>query len=108
MRRVLAALVLLHAACTTTSHTGPDDVLARFTTAFNRLSVEELRPLFAEDATAYLPMPQFGARIDGRESILAALAPLFEGERTRGSTMNLQAKELVVQRSGNVAIATFD
>lgn len=82
--------------------------MERFTAAFNRLSTEELRPLFAEDATAYLPMPQFGARLDGREAILAALGPLFEAEKARGSTMNLQAKSLAVQRAGDAAIVTFD
>lgn len=102
-----ALLLLLLAACATTS-VGPEHTVTRFTAAFNRLSVDELRPLFAEDATAFLPMPQFGARIDGRENILAALAPLFEAEKARAGSMNLQAKQLTVQRAGNVAIATFD
>jgi hypothetical protein len=53
-------------------------------------------------------MPQFGARIDGRENILAALAPLFEAERARTGSMNLVAKGLSIQRAGNVAVATFD
>lgn len=108
MRRRALSLLFLLASCTTTSHTRPEAAVERFTAAFNRLSVVELRPLFAEDATAYLPMPQFGPRIDGREDILAALGPLFEGEIRRGSTMNLQAKELWVQRAGNTAIVTFD
>jgi ketosteroid isomerase-like protein len=105
MRRALAIALLLSTACATTSH---DDVVTKFTAAFNRLSVDELRPLFAEDATAFLPMPQFGARLDGREAILNALAPLFEAEKARGSTMNLQPKEVKVQHSGDVATVTFD
>ena len=108
MTRPIALLAFLLTACTTTSHEPPEALVARFTTAFNRLSVEELRPLFAENASAYLPMPQFGARIDGREKILAALQPLFEAERARGSAMNLQAKQLSVQRAGKTAIVTFD
>ena len=102
---VCVALVLL-ASCATAP--ASDDVVAQFTAAFNRLSIDELRPLFAEDATAFLPMPQFGARIDGREKILAALAPLFEAERARAGSMNLMAKGLSIQRAGNVAVATFD
>lgn len=104
MRRLLLALLL----CACASVPKPDDTIARFTTAFNHLSIDELRPLIAEDATAYLPMPQFGARIDGREAILAALAPLFEAEKARSGAMNLQAKELKIQRAGDVVIATFD
>lgn len=106
MRRFSVAL-LLFVGCAS-APPASDDVVARFTTAFNRLSVEELRPLLAEDATAFLPMPQFGARIDGRENILAALAPLFEAERARAGSMNLVAKGLSIQRAGNVAVATFD
>jgi ketosteroid isomerase-like protein len=105
MRRALAITLLLSTACATTSH---DDVVTQFTAAFNRLSVDELRPLFAEEATAFLPMPQFGARLDGREAILNALAPLFEAEKARGSTMNLQPKDIKTQRSGDTVIVTFD
>ena len=105
MRRLLFVPLFL-CACATAPK--PDATIAAFTAAFNHLSVDELRPLLAEDATAFLPMPQFGARIDGREAILAALAPLFEAEKQRGSTMNLQAKELKVQRAGGAVIVTFD
>ena len=105
MRRALIIALFLYTACTTASH---EDVVAQFTAAFNRLSVDELRPLMAAEATAYLPMSQFGARIDGREAILNALAPLFEAEKARGSAMNLQAKELKVQRAGSAVVVTFD
>lgn len=105
MRRALVIALFLCTACTTTSH---DDVVTRFTAAFNRLSVDELRPLFAEEATAFLPMPQFGARVDGREAILDALAPLFAAEKARAGSMNLQAKDVKVQRAGDVVIVTFD
>ncbi len=106
MRIAIVALLLL-AGCASAPPPS-DDIVAQFTTAFNRLSIDELRPLFAEDATAFLPMPQFGARIEGRENILAALAPLFEAERARAGSMNLVAKGLSIQRAGNVAVATFD
>jgi hypothetical protein len=78
MPRRLLALLLLYTGCATASH---EEVVTRFTAASNRLNVEELRPLLAEEATAFLPMPQSGARVSGREPILAALAPLFEAER---------------------------
>lgn len=104
--RTVAVALLLVAGCA--SAPPSENAVAQFTAAFNRLSVEELRPLLADDATAYLPMPQFGARIDGRENILAALAPLFEAERARAGSMNLVAKGLAIQRAGNAAVATFD
>lgn len=107
MKRFAVAVLLL-AACASVSQSRPEDAVAQFTAAFNRLSVDDLRPLFAEDATAFLPMPQFGARIDGREAILAALAPLFDAEKARAGSINLQAKELSIQRAGDVAVATFD
>jgi ketosteroid isomerase-like protein len=105
MRRALAVLLLLSGCA---SARPPEDAVATFTAAFNRLSADELRPLLAEDATAYLPMPQFGARLEGREAIVAALGPLFEAEKARGSVMNLQAKALSVQRAGGAVVATFD
>lgn len=108
MPRRLLLLVLLYTACTTASHERVEDVVAKFTAAFNRLSVDELRPLLAEDATAFLPMPQFGARVDGREAILGALGPLFEAERQRTGSMSLVAKNVSVQRAGNAAMVTFD
>lgn len=106
MPRRLLVLALLYTACTTASL--PEQTVSQFTAAFNRLSVDELRPLFAEDATAFLPMPQFGARIEGREAILAALAPLFEAERQRAGSMNLVAKGVAIRRAGDAAVATFD
>ena len=105
MRRFAIVLLLLTSCATAPP---PGDAVAQFTAAFNRLSIDELRPLFAEDATAFLPMPQFGARIDGRENILAALAPLFEAEKARAGSMNLTAKNVTIQRAGGAIIATFD
>lgn len=113
MPRTLALVALLLLPfCTTTApvRDTPHDAVQRFVTAFNNLSAEELRPLFGEDATAFLPMPDHAARITGRDQMLAVLAPLLEADRVRreGKPLTLAAQDLAIQRSGNAAIATFD
>lgn len=101
------ALLLLLAGCATSS---PRETVDRFLGAFNHLDASELRPLLAENATAFLPMPQHASRIEGRETILGLLAPLLEADRVRrnGQPLALEAKELAIQQRGAVAIATFD
>ncbi|HEX2123579.1 MAG TPA: nuclear transport factor 2 family protein [Thermoanaerobaculia bacterium] len=106
-----AAAAVLFTFCTSTSpRETPEEVVQRFVGAFNRLSVEEMRPLFAVDATAFLPLPQHAGRIDGRDAILAILAPLFDADRERrkGEPLRMEAKELAVTRTRDVAVATFD
>jgi ketosteroid isomerase-like protein len=109
MARALALFLLL-TGCATLPHDKPRDVVQHFVGAFNHLDAAELRPLLAEHATAFLPMPQHAGRVEGRETILGILAPLLEGDRVRrnGQPLSLEAKELSIQEHGDVAIATFD
>jgi ketosteroid isomerase-like protein len=111
IRSLLVTLAILTASCTTTMpRETPRDVVRRFVGAFNHLDENEMRPLFAEDATAFLPMPQHAARIDGRETMLAILQPLLDADRQRrnGQPLNLEAKDLAIQELGTTAVATFD
>jgi len=111
IRRLGAVLAMVAMSCTTAApRETPRDVVRRFVEAFNHLSAEEMRPLFADNATAFLPMPQHAARVDGREAILGILAPLLEADRQRrnGQPLSLKAKDLAVQQQGAVAVATFD
>ncbi|HJQ39469.1 MAG TPA: nuclear transport factor 2 family protein [Thermoanaerobaculia bacterium] len=104
------ALILLLAGCATVPRETPRDTVQRFIGAFNHLDAAELRPLLAEHATAFLPMPQHAGRVEGRETILGILAPLLEADRVRrnGQPLSLEAKELAIQEQGDVAVATFD
>ena len=121
MRRVfpvvIVALVLTgcaHSRVINTAGADPAAVVRQFVGAFNDLDIEHARQLFAEDATAYLPFAATGARVNGRDAIIAALAPLFESELKRLSPgappyLHLTANDIKVQRlSENAAILSFD
>jgi ketosteroid isomerase-like protein len=91
----------------------PTEVVTALTHAFNNLDVDELRILFAEDATAFLPFASTGERLNGREAIIRAIEPMFAGERVRSSHgapfLDLTAKDVKVQWIGHdVAIVSFD
>src|SRR5437667_8346290 len=87
---------------------------SRFIGAFNNLDSDELRSLFSEDATAFLPFVTTGARLNGRDAIIQAIAPLFEKERARTSLqgppyLHIAARDLTVQRIGrDAAVVSFD
>jgi ketosteroid isomerase-like protein len=123
MRRYFISAALTLAVCCSwscrstappsTTRTDPSEVVLALLHAFNNLDVGELRSLFAEDATAFLPLAATGARLDGRDAIMRAIEPMFTGERARSSHgapyLALTARDLKVQRIGNtVAIVSFD
>jgi hypothetical protein len=95
------------------SRPDPSPVVEQFLESFNDLDLDQLRPLLAEDATAFLPFTNQRSRIAGRDSILAALAPMFNAERERLSKkppyLNLTAKDVLTQPIGDTgAVITFD
>jgi ketosteroid isomerase-like protein len=113
------ALVLVASACTSAPAVvrvaspveAVEATVARFVAALNNLDLRDLDRLLEDHATAFLPSPQLRARIEGREAIVAALAPIFDAERKRvpgPPYSHLQVQGLLVQRSGATAIATFD
>ncbi|HEX8173126.1 MAG TPA: nuclear transport factor 2 family protein [Thermoanaerobaculia bacterium] len=108
MRRALLIVLLLTTACASVPRETPEAAVARFVAAFNALDAAAMQTLFAPDATAFLPMPQYGARLDGREAIMAALSPLFAEEKTRSGSLHLTQKGLHIQTYGSTAVATFD
>ncbi|PYQ25379.1 MAG: hypothetical protein DMF56_27685 [Acidobacteria bacterium] len=107
LRTFALVLGLFTASCTTLA---PRHVMNSFVDAFNRLAAADLRPLLAEDATAFLPMPQHPELVRGRDEILAILAPLLEADRQRrnGQPLNLVPKDIVIQQHGRSAVVTFD
>ena len=91
----------------------PSEVVAALVHAFNNLDAGELRSLFAEDATAFLPFPTAGRRVNGREAIMRVIEPMFAAERARSSHaapyLTLTARDPKVQRiARDAAIVTFD
>ena len=91
----------------------PAVAASRFIGAFNNLDIDELRGLFSEDATAFLPFAATGARLNGRDAIIQAIAPMFEKERARSPQgppyLHLTARDLTVQRIGrDAAVVSFD
>ena len=112
-----ALVVALASSCQSSrsseqSVSDPAGIVSVFLHAFNHLDIEELRGLFAEDATAFLPVGPAGARLDGRDAIIKAIEPLFASERARSSHgppyLSLQAKDVKVQRLGDMAVISFD
>jgi uncharacterized protein (TIGR02246 family) len=108
VRNAVIVLALLVTACASTGPPPADDLVAEFVATFNRLDAAAMGALFAEDATAFLPLPNAAAKLTGRTAIVATLEPLFAAERARSGSLNLTPKDLSMQRSGNTAIATFD
>jgi ketosteroid isomerase-like protein len=114
IRTLALALAIVSAACAgglkPAAPQGPGDAVREFIAAFNQLDAARLRPLFAEEATAFLPMPQHAELARGRETILGILGPLLEADRQRrnGQPLTLEAKDLAVQEHGAFAVAMFD
>lgn len=108
IRTLALALAVVTASCATAPP--PRDAVRDFVDAFNSLDAARLRPLIAEDATAFLPMPQHPELVRGRDAILAILDPLLAADRQRrnGQPLSMEAKELSIQQHGGTAIAAFD
>jgi ketosteroid isomerase-like protein len=108
MRRLLPiAWLLLSLACAS-ARPAPEQTVDDFVAAFNRLDADAVGALLADDVTAFLPMPQYRAKLTGRAAIVDALRPLFDAERARSGALHLTHHDLAIQRAGDAAVATFD
>ena len=107
LRSLALVLGLFTASCTIST---PRDVMNSLVDVFNGFAAVDLRSLLAEDATAFLPMPEHAELVRGRDEILAILTPLLEADRQRrgGQPLNLVPKDVVIQRHGRSAVVTFD
>jgi len=107
LRSLALVLGLFTASCTIST---PRDVMDSLVDAFNGFAAVDLRSLLAEDATAFLPMPEHAELVRGRDEILAILTPLLEADRQRrgGQPLNLVPKDVVIQQHGRSAVVTFD
>ena len=106
-------LFVILAACThaTGGADSPAHLVERFVAGFNHLDADEMNALFAEDATAYLPLSDKATRVEGRQAILSVLTPMFAAERERHQGpdyLHLKVTDLGIQLVGSTAVATFD
>jgi len=118
MRKALGILVLCLtqtlAAESNKFHTTPaagtpEAMLQDFVRAFDNLEWDRFRGLFDDDATVFYPRG-FAKRANGRPEFEANFRKVFEqirAGRTQPPYMDLQPRDLHIQRYGDIAIATF-
>lgn len=85
------------------------DALTSFLRAFDNLEWDAFRNTFADDATVFYPR-EFPARAEGRAQIEKNFQHVFEQIRMRASKppyMEIQPRDLKIERFGDVAVATF-
>lgn len=83
--------------------------LTNFIHAFNNLDWDHFRLSFADDATVFYPR-EFPYRADGRQKFEEFFQKVFDrirAARTQPPYMDIQPKDLKIQISDTVAIATF-
>lgn len=90
----------------------PNDALAGFLAAFERLEWDKFRSYFAEDACVIHPSPEIPARICGYAEVEASFQKVFEQIRQSSSGpvfMELRPERLNIQMLGaDAAITSFE
>ncbi len=108
------AVAILAAACASNRPAavdGPSRVVQAFVSALNHADIDALTDLFAEDASAFLPLDTSPSALLGRPAIRSAFLPLFQELRQEGSGpeyMHIIPKQVHVQALGSAAVVTFD
>lgn len=85
------------------------ETLADFIQAFDNLDWDKFRSYFADDATVFYPR-EFPRRAEGREQYEKYFRKVFDrirAGRTQGPYMDIQPRDLSLQITGEVTIATF-
>jgi ketosteroid isomerase-like protein len=85
------------------------NTLADFIQAFDNLDWNKFRSFFADDATVFYPR-EFPRRAQGRDEFEKLFHKVFErirAGRTQGPYMDIQPRDLNLQISGDIVIATF-
>lgn len=81
-----------------------------FVDAFNDLDWDRFAEALAEDATAFMPMPDFPARLDGRDTIVSTFQSVFADfpDRFEGPPyLRIDPVDLRIDVVGTAAIVTF-
>jgi ketosteroid isomerase-like protein len=85
------------------------ETLAHFIQAFDNLDWEQFRQAFDDNATVFYPRAM-AERANGRAEFEKGFKTVFQqirGSKTAAPYMDIQPKELDIQRFGDIAIATF-
>lgn len=118
MKTTLAIFLLCVGGCfaseannrhTAPAQSSPESTLQDFIRAFDNLDWDRFRTFFTDDATVFYPRG-FTKRAHGRAEFEADFHIVFEqirGSRTQPPYMDLQPRDLQIQRYENIAIATF-
>jgi ketosteroid isomerase-like protein len=81
-----------------------------FVDAFNDLDWDRFAEAWAEDATAFMPMPEFPRRLNGRDTIVATFRSVFADfpDRLEGPPyLTIDPVDLRIDVIGTSAIVTF-
>jgi ketosteroid isomerase-like protein len=81
-----------------------------FVDAFNDLDWDRFEEAWAEDATAFMPMPEFPARLNGRDTIVATFRSVFADvpDRFEGPPyLTIDPVDLRIAVMGTAAVVTF-
>lgn len=116
-RTVFPALTLLALAPSTARAQDPVEPQAQvaraaeaFVDAFNDLDWDRFEQAWAEDATAFMPMPDVPARLSGRDTIVATFKAIFGDfpDRFDGPPyLSIDPVDLRVDILGAAAVVTF-
>jgi ketosteroid isomerase-like protein len=85
------------------------ETLADFIQAFDNLEWDKFRSFFADDATVFYPR-EFPGRAEGREQFEKYFRKVFDrirAGRTQAPYMDIQPRDLKLQITGDITIATF-
>jgi ketosteroid isomerase-like protein len=117
IRTLLALLMLLSLVPSPARAQDPGELQTQvaqaaegFVDAFNDLDWDRFEEAWAEDATAFMPVPDFPARLDGRDTIVATFKSIFADfpDRFEGPPyLTIDPVDLRIDVVRTAAIVTF-
>lgn len=118
MRRTILPIMALTALVVSPAQAqDPDELQAQvaqaaqaFVQAFRDLDWDRFEEAWAEDATAFMPKPEFPARLDGRDAIVSTFKSVFSDfpDRFEGPPyLTIDPVDLRIDVLGTAAIVTF-
>ena len=116
-RSILPVLALASLVPSTARSQDPGEIRAEvaqaaesFVDAFNDLDWDRFEEAWAENATAFMPVPDFPARLEGRDTIVSTMQSIFADfpDRFEGPPyLTIDPVDLRIDVVGTAAIVTF-